>query len=277
MANVEKSKLGSRLASEGLRFEAVEALRAPDLARSAALEAARGALARPEMARVRPDLAAIRPDLAALRPDLSVFRPDLTKLGRVPSLPLPSRRPVPIPRPPAAPPGATPETPPSAPRSNPFGDLPYRSPGDRILAKDFNRLSQALDQLAESYRLSSALFGARLGEARPLLESSGYRIRRAISVFGNRLEDLQDESAAARLVVSVSLASLGGAEVDVVLSERVEGRRFVPELRGRTYDQAREAIRNLLADAPVPPSPGPMPSLVGSTLSTLPGEFRPGE
>lgn len=258
MAKVDKSILGSRVAPEGLRIKMSEALRAPLALSAEALGTGR---------------IPVRPDVSMIRPPLTELRPDLTKLGRIPLRPPPFLRPPPIPRPPAGSSGATPKTPPSAPRANPFADLPYRSPGDRILAEDFNRLSQALEQLTQSYGLSSALFGVRFGEARSLLESQGYVIRRALSVFGNLLENLQEESAADRLVVSVSLASLGGSEVDVLLSERVEGRRFVPELRGRTHAQAREAMRNLLADVPVPPSPGPTLSVVGSTLSALPGQF----
>jgi hypothetical protein len=237
MANVDKAALASRLSPEGLRVKA-EVLRAP--------------ASRPDLAK----LTALRPDLTKL----TVLRPEiLLRPGPI--------RPMPIPRPPPAPSGLPAEAPPQAPRTNPFADLPYRSPGDRILADDFNRLSQALDQLAQAFRLSSALFGARLGDARPVLEGNGYRVRRAVSVFGNLLQDVQEESAADRLVVSVSLVALGGVEVDLVLSERVEGRRFVPELRGRTYAQARDAIRNLLADGPVPAPPGPAPALVGSSLS----------
>ncbi len=217
-------------------------------------------------------LAAARPELTRLAPS---FRPEITRIPdfRPRPLPFPTPLPSPIPRPPAAPQGVEPSTPPAAPRTNPFAELPFRSPGDRILADDFNKLSQALDQIAKSVQLSSALFGARFGQARPLLESHGYQIRRAVSVFGNAVADLHEESAADRLVVSVSLAELGAPDVDVVLSERVEGRRFVPDLRGRTYPQAMEAIRNLLADVPVPASPGPAPTLVGSTLAGLRTRF----
>src|SRR5688572_32841643 len=87
-------------------------------------------------------LSALRPafNKAALRPEALRVRPEL--IARPDLISRPELRPQPAP-PPVVQPIPPPAVPP-APAENSFANLPFPSPGDRIKAEDFKRLSQSL-------------------------------------------------------------------------------------------------------------------------------------
>src|SRR5688500_10223525 len=101
----------------------------------------------------------------------------------------PSPPPAPPPAPPLAPPPLAPPVVlppplPAAPVINPFASLPFRSPGDRIKADDFNALAKGLQIIGDAYVLAGALFGVPFGQAKLQLTSQQYEIERVMTVFG---------------------------------------------------------------------------------------------
>jgi hypothetical protein len=206
---------------------------------------------------LRPSLstAAIRPDLVRLRPDL-IARPDLT--------PLPAPQPLPAP-PPVSQPLPPPVVPP-APAENTFSNLPFPSPGDRIKAEDFKRLSQSLMVIHDALLLSASLLGRTFAEAKQALVSQQYEIQRVMSVFGNELAQLGDPSLDSRKVIQVIPLELGTKAVAVVLTEAVETRRSVPNLLNLTYREASERLQGVLGDVSVPSNPMTATQLVGLSL-----------
>jgi len=173
-------------------------------------------------------------------PDLRVFRPPVRTAP--PGVAAP---------PAAAPPAATPPVvlPVAPPTSdNPFNELPYPSPGDRIKAEDFRRLSQSLAVLQQMTVLSAALFGHTLGEARLALAAQQFVVERVLTVFGREVPG-GDASLDSRTIVQVMPVALGERGLLVVVAEAVETRRLAPNLIGRTYGEARDLLRATVGDA----------------------------
>lgn len=175
----------------------------------------------------------------------------------------PTRLPAPAPPPAPRPAPAVPV----APASNPFEDLPLPSPGDRIKADDFKKLSQSLRVVYDAFMLSGALFGRSFGEAKSLLAAQQYVVTSVMSVFGSEIDNLNDSSLDARKVIQVIPAKLGERNVAVVLTEAVETRRFAPNLLGLSYREASERLRATLGDITYPVSSMPATQLVGLTLA----------
>lgn len=198
-----------------------------------------------------------RPEIRNLRPDIQFPRTDLTP-----------RPPSPQPPPPVAtPPVATPPVVPPAPAENSFSNLPFPSPGDRIKADDFKRLSQSLMVIRDALLLSASLLGRSFAEAKQALVSQQYEIQRVMSVFGNELAQLNDPSLDGRKVIQVVPLELGTKAVAVVLTEAVETRRSVPNLLNLTYQEASERLQGVLGDVSVPSDPMTASQLVGLSLA----------
>lgn len=208
-------------------------------------------------------LSAFRPatDKVALRPEVLKLRPDLIRPDLIPRPPVASPLPpVPIPQP-AAPPVVPP-----APADNPFSSLPFPSPGDRIKAEDFKRISQSLMLVHDALMLSASLLGRSFAEAKQALVSQQYEIQRVMSVFGNEVGQLDDASLDGRKVIQVIPLELGTKGVAVVLTEAVETRRTVPNLMNLTYNEASERLHGILGDVSVPSTPMTAQQLVGLSL-----------
>jgi hypothetical protein len=150
---------------------------------------------------------------------------------------------------------------------NPFQELPFPSPGDRIKADDFKKLSQGLQMIYDAYALSSALFGRTFGEAKLALASQQYFVRRVMSVFGTEIGDPADASLDNRKVIQVLPMLLGERHVMVILTEAVETRRFAPNLLGLSYREASERLRAVLGEITFPTTPMSASQLVGLTLT----------
>lgn len=208
------------------------------------------------------DKVALRPEVMKLRPDL-IVRPDLV-------LRPPGQQPLPAPPAPVPQPLPPPVVPP-APADNPFANLPFPSPGDRIKAEDFKRLSQSLMLIHDALMLSASLLGRSFGEAKQALVSQQYEIQRVMSVFGNELAQLGDVSLDGRKVIQVIPLELGTKGVAVVLTEAVETRRTVPKLKDLTYRAAVERLEGVLGDVTLPSNPQTAPPLVGHLL----GQTKP--
>ena len=215
--------------------------------KTASLAAASLSALRPAINKV-----AVRPEVLKLRPDL-IARPDLIPRPQ-PPLPLPIPQPLP---PPVVPP---------APAENTFSNLPFPSPGDRIKAEDFKRLSQSLMLIHDALMLSASLLGRTFAEAKQALVSQQYEIQRVMSVFGNELAQLGDASLDGRKVIQVIPLELGTKGVAVVLTEAVETRRSVPNLMNLTYQEASERLQGVLGDVSVPSNPMTAQQLVGLSL-----------
>ncbi|HEX6283787.1 MAG TPA: hypothetical protein VFZ71_02890 [Pyrinomonadaceae bacterium] len=209
-------------------------------------------------------LAALRPafNTAALRAETLRVRPEMIARPERISLPQPQPRPAP---PPVAQPIPPPVVPP-APAENSFADLPFPSPGDRIKAEDFKRISQSLLLIHDALLLSASLLGRTFGEAKQALVSQQYEIQRVMSVFGNELAELGDASLDSRKVIQVVPLELGTKGVAVVLTEAVETRRSVPNLMNLTYREASERLQGILGDVSVPSNPMTASQLVGLSL-----------
>lgn len=208
-------------------------------------------------------LSQLRPaiDKVALRPEVLKLRTDLIRPDLIPRpLPPQASPPVPIPQP-AAPPVVPP-----APAENSFASLPFPSPGDRIKAEDFKRLSQSLMLIHDAMMLSASLLGRTFGEAKQALVSQRYEIQRVMSVFGNEVAQLDDASLDGRKVIQVIPLELGTKGVAVVLTEAVETRRTVPNLLNLTYNEASERLHGILGDVSVPSNPMTAQQLVGLSL-----------
>jgi hypothetical protein len=201
--------------------------------------------------------------LRAVRPDIATavgVRPDLVTPVR-PTLPQPQPQPqprlAPQPEPPRAPVAGAP---------NPFDQLPYPAPGDRIRADDFRRLSECLGLIRDAYLLAGALIGRTLAEARTVLAAQGYAVGGVVGVFGNVLADPNDAALDNRRVLHAAPAALGERRVVVIVSEPVETRRLTPNLLGRTYADATSLMRATIGDAVLPGGSVAAPRLVGLTL-----------
>src|SRR5262245_31244351 len=175
----------------------------------------------------------------------------------------PTRLPAPAPPPAPRPAPAVPV----APASNPFEDLPLPSPGDRIKADDFKKLSQSLRVVYNAFMLSGALFGRSFGEAKSLLAAQQYVVTGVMSVFGSEIDNLNDASLDARKVIQVIPVKLGERNVAVVLTEAVETRRFAPNLLGLSYREASERLRAILGEGAFPTSTMTASQLVGLSLN----------
>lgn len=208
-------------------------------------------------------LSAFRPaiDKVALRPEVLKLRPDLIRPDLVPRPPQPlPMPPVPIPQ------QSAPPVVPLAPAENTFSSLPFPSPGDRIKAEDFKRISQSLLLIHDALMLSASLLGRTFAEAKQALVSQQYEIQRVMSVFGNEVTQLDDASLDGRKVIQVIPLELGTKGVAVVLTEAVETRRTVPNLMNLTYREASERLHGILGDVSVPSNPMTAQQLVGLSL-----------
>jgi hypothetical protein len=195
---------------------------------------------------------------AMLSKEAVLRAPDLAAaVRRFPFTP-PAAGPAPVNSPPAVP---------TAPPSNPLEDLPFPSPGDRIKADDFKKLSQSLRVISDAFALSGALFGRSFGEAKQLLAAQQYVIASVMSVFGSEVDDLSDSALDTRKVIQIVPIKLGERAVAVVLTEAVETRRFAPNLLGLSYREASERLRATLGDITYPVSSMPASQLVGLTLA----------
>jgi hypothetical protein len=151
--------------------------------------------------------------------------------------------------------------------TNPFKNLPFPSPGDRIKAEDFRNLSQGLSILNEMFALSSALFGQNFGMAKLALASQQYHIQKAMSVFGNEINDPEDESLDDRKIILILPAELGERGVHVILTEAVQTRRLTPNLIDKTYTKAMNDLRSILADVSFPSTRYEVPEMTERPLS----------
>ena len=192
------------------------------------------------------------------------LNPGLAQLGvgsagrtQLPALP-------PVQPPPAAAPA--PISVPPAPVTNPFAALPFRSPGDRIKADDFNALAKGLQIIGDMYVLSGALFGAPFAQAKQLLAAQQYHVARVVSVFGAELDTADDTSLDTRKVIQVLPAAIGEKRLMVVVTEAVETRRFAPNLLGLTYREAFERQRAVMGEGTFPSTPRTAVSLVSQSL-----------
>lgn len=141
---------------------------------------------------------------------------------------------------------------PVAPGNNPFKDLPFPSPGDRIKSDDIKNLSQGLKVVYDTYLLSGSLFGRNFKDVKLVLNSQQYKIQQVMSVFGTEIEDLEDESMDNRKVIQILPLELGERNVAVILAEVVDTRRFAPNLLGLNYKEASERLRAVLGDVTFP-------------------------
>ncbi len=206
---------------------------------------------------------------AAIRPGL-VERVALDRGFRVtpvPSTPAPVPAPAPTPPPAPAPPVVATPAIPAAPVVNPFASLPFRSPGDRIKAEDFNTLGKGLQLIGDAYVLSGALFGAAFGQAKALLAAQQYQIDRVLSVFGAEVSAYTDPSLDARKVLFIAPSALGERRVMLVVTEAVETRRLAPNLIGLTYREAVERQRAAIGEGTFPAVSMTTAPLVGRSLA----------
>jgi hypothetical protein len=221
----------------------------------------------------RPDLLRTRPGLGRIDrltgEEIEQPQPPPEQPGAPPPPPLPTPAP---PSPGLAPPPPGPvflpvPTPPQAPPANPFADLTFPSPGDRIKAEDFRRLSQALRILSDTYALAGATFGHPLGQVRLALAAQQYEIARVVSVYGSEPIDPNDTSLDDRKVLEVTPLVLGERRVAIVVTEAADTRRYMPNVVGLTYSQAAEQIRAQLGDVIARGGPIVVPPLEGLTVS----------
>jgi hypothetical protein len=192
-----------------------------------------------------------------------------------PPAPAPAAGPAPAPAPAPTPPAPVTVAVPQAPGANPFDQLPFPAPGDRIKADDFKALSQALKVIADMAALTASLFGHSFGEVKLAVTTQGYQIARVMSVFGAEIARLDDASLDGRKVIQVLPIQLGSRGVIVVVTEAVDTRKFAPNLIGLTYPEAQERLRAIVGEVPTTGSPPNAPSLMGLTLAqtqqALPG------
>jgi hypothetical protein len=221
----------------------------------------------------------------------SIPRPRIPPPGGIPrpTIPVPGGKPrpqitvpggkprprIPLPTPPVATPPATPVVTapppappvvPEAPSDNPFDSLPFVSPGDRIKADDFNKLSQSLILIRDAWQLSTSLMGHEFGESKLALLSQQYVIASVMSVFGHEIADVDDPSLDSRKVIQVVPLELGEKNVAVVVTEAVETRRTVPNLLNLTQAEAAERLEGVMGDITIPSDSIRAPQLVGLTL-----------
>jgi hypothetical protein len=160
---------------------------------------------------------------------------------------------------------------PAAAGTNPFTELPFPAPGDRIKADDFKKLSQSLMIIANMAIISAQLFGRTFGEAKGALAGQGYGVARVLSVFGSEPGNPNDPSFDGRRVLQVLPAGLGENAVLVMVTEAVETRRFAPNFTTGgvtyTYRQAVETMRSVLGEAAMSGLPMDSPNLLEKTLA----------
>jgi len=180
---------------------------------------------------------------------------------RIPTATLPAPAPAPALEP------IAPMVLPTAPSDNPFDSLPFPSPGDRIRADDFKKLSQALKVITEMTSLSAALFGMTFGEAKGALLGHGFHLARVMSVFGTEITDLADASLDGRKVVQVVPAELGTHQLMIIVSEAVDTRRYVPNFEKLTAPEAQERLFANVGELPAATAtPTAVPQFVGRGL-----------
>ncbi len=198
-----------------------------------------------------------------LRPEVFTRRPPIV----LPTAPQPAPAPAPPPQPaPPAPTAAAPVLPP-VPDENPFAGLPFPSPGDRIRAEDFRRISTCLSLIHDATLLSAALFGRTLAEARPFLAAQNRRLAQVMTVLGAVLETVDDTRFDGHRVFQVIPMTLGEPDVHVVVTEAIETQRLTPDLTtAANYDAASAMLRATVGPGPRPSTPVAVPSLVGRTL-----------
>lgn len=198
-----------------------------------------------------------------LNPGVAQLLGQRASAGSPPPTPPPAQ-PGPPPTPP--PPSAAPPAVPAAPVMNPFASLPFRSPGDRIKADDFNALAKGLQIIGDMYALSGALFGSSYAQAKLLLTAQQYQIARVVSVFGAEVDSLDDTSLDTRKVIQAVPVSLGDKRLLLVVTEAVETRRFAPNLLGLTYREALERQRAIVGEGTFPSTPITLSSLTAQSL-----------
>jgi len=174
--------------------------------------------------------------------------------------------PAPLPTPPPAPVAVMPAIP-AAPVTNPFASLPFRSPGDRIKADDFNTLGKGLQLIGDAYVLSGALFGVAFGQAKGQLAAQQYQIDRVMTVFGTEVSTQTDASLDNRKVLLIVPSALGERRVMLVVTEAVETRRLAPNLLGLTYREAVERQRAAFGEGTFPAVSMTAAPLVGRSLA----------
>ena len=199
-------------------------------------------------------------EIASVRPGLAERVRDIVDVSRV----LPDRVRPPLPTPAPAPPPVAPAPPVAPVGGTPFDGLPTPSPGDRIRAEDFRRITQCLQLVQQATVLSSTLFGRTLGEARTALQAQGWQLDRVLSVFG------QDVAAGGahedRRVVQVVPASLGLNRVHLVVTEAVATQRLAPNLVGLSHAEAMERLRAAVGEVTMQDVAVSAPALGGLTL-----------
>jgi hypothetical protein len=141
------------------------------------------------------------------------------------------------------------------------------SPGDRIKADDFKKLSQSLLLIRDAWQLSASLMGRTFGDAKQALVSQQYLIASVMSVFGHEIADENDPSLDSRKVIQVVPLELGEKNVAVVVTEAVETRRTVPNLLNLTYAEASERLESVMGDITVPSDGMSASQLVGLSLA----------
>ena len=157
---------------------------------------------------------------------------------------------------------------PSAPNAdNAFDQLPFPVPGDPIRSNDIGNISRALTNVRDAYVLSAVCCGQDFGKARGILAAQGYTIERAITVYGVEMAAPEDASLDARKTLHIYPSAPGTRKVIVILSERQEERRFMPNLTGRTYREAQEMLRQQLGEVSLRVAPLTMPDLRGMTVA----------
>ena len=185
--------------------------------------------------------------------------------GPMREFPIPPPGPEPAPPPQPAPPPPTP-APPQAPAADAFADLPFPSPGDRIKAEDFRKLSQGLRTVAVAYAIAGAAFGQPFAAVRTALAAQGYEVERVVAAGGAELA-AGDTSLDTRTVLHVAPLALGQKRVGVVVTESGEARRQMPSIVGMSYRQAQALIQQQLGDLTAQGGSMTVPALTGRTLS----------
>ncbi len=204
--------------------------------------------------------------LATGAPRLEEFRP----ARPLPDRRIPSQEPAPAPA--SQPATATAATPtpvsPTAPASDPFAELPFPNPGDRIKAEDFRRLAQGLRVVADAHALAGAMFGLPFGTAEAALRAQGYEVARVVSAGGTELSAPGDPMLNDRRVLAVAPVALGQPRLNVVVTDTAAtADRRMPSLLGLTYRAAATRLQTEAGDLLAGAGPMTAPQLVGRTLS----------
>jgi len=152
-------------------------------------------------------------------------------------------------------------------KNNPFQNLPFPSPGDRIQADDFKRLSLSLRIVSDFAKLSGSLFGRNFRDGKLALIAQQYTIEQVMSVFGTEIDNSDDETLDDRKIIQVLPVELGTQRVKVVLTEAVETRRFAPDLIGLTYRDGSAKLKSILGDITFPSTSINASELVGLSLA----------